>query len=320
MELQLKNRLKGKKSMKILFFSIIFLLFIFVILFIYHTILSYSSNSNYPPVGKFVDVGNYQLHMYAIGKKTDLPTILLESGSGTPSSVSDWKEIQPDLAKITRVISYDRAGYGWSDQAHNDRTSEQIVKDLHKMLEISGERGPYILVGHSFGGFNMQLFAHRYPDEVAGIVLLDTSLIGKSPKVSDSALLFHGSLRKLGVMRIIGELGILPVPEAVMSDARSKAFLYRQFYNEDQRSEIKFMTTTDENQLKIVQKEGLGNIPMIILSSRAEEKEHKDWQKSQDTLLQLSTNSKRKIVENSSHYIQHDQPKIVIESILDILR
>ncbi|MCR2822299.1 alpha/beta fold hydrolase [Lederbergia panacisoli] len=252
-------------------------------------------------------------------KQTNLPTILLESGSGTPSSVSDWRYVQPELAKITRVISYDRAGYGWSGNAHNDRTSEQIIKDLHKLLEVSGENGPFILVGHSFGGFNMQLFAHRYPKKVAGLVLLDSSLVGKSPEISDSALLLQQSLRKLGIMRLMGELGVLPVPEAVMSDKRSKEFLYRNFYNKDQKSELKFITTTDENLLSIVQKEGLGDIPTIILSSRAEEKEHKDWQTSQDALLQLSTNSQRKIVEHSSHYIHHDQPKVVIDSIIDVL-
>lgn len=83
---------------------------------------------------------------------------------------------------------------------------------------------------------------------------------------------------------------------------------------------MRFLATTDEKQLEIVQKEGLGDIPITILSSRAEEKEHKDWQTSQDAPLQLSTNSQRKIVEHSSHYIHHDQPQIVIESILDILK
>ncbi|MFS0576965.1 alpha/beta hydrolase [Sporosarcina sp. 179-K 3D1 HS] len=194
-----------------------------------------------------------------------------------------------------------------------------MVKDLHKMLEVSGEKGPFILVGHSFGGFNTQLFAHRFSDEVAGIVLVDSSLVDKCPEVSDSTLLIQVALRKLGAMRLLGELGMLPVPESVLLDGRSKEFLYRRFYNKDQQSELKFMATVDEQHLKTVQKEGLGKLPMIILSSRAEEKEHKDWQTEQDALLQLSPNSKRIIVEDAGHYIHHDQPKIVIDSILDIL-
>ncbi|VEF49119.1 alpha/beta hydrolase fold protein [Bacillus freudenreichii] len=318
MEAQLENRSKRKKGLKALILTTIILIFTFASTFIYQSFLSNSSFSKYPPVGELIDIGDYQLHMYATGKKTDLPTIILESGSGTPSSVSDWRYIQPELAKSTRVITYDRAGYGWSDQAHNDRTSDQIINDLHKMLEVSNEKGPFILVGHSFGGFNMQLFAHRYPNQVAGMVLLDSSLIGKSPEVTDSALFFQESLRELGVMRLMGNLGILPVPEAAMSDERSKEFLYRSFYNEDQKSEIKFMTTTDEKQLKLVHEAGFGDLPLMILSSRAEEKEHKDWQTSQDALLQLSTNSQRHIVEHSSHYIHHDQPTVVIDSILKI--
>lgn len=318
MELQVKNKSKRSKIKKFLSFSFIFFILFLGSIFVYNSSLSSISYSKYPPVGDMVDIGDYSLHMYAAGQKTNLPTIILESGSGTPSSVSDWRYIQPELAKMTRVITYDRAGYGWSDGANNDRTSEQIVKDLHKMLEVSGEKGPFILVGHSFGGYNMQLFAYHYAEQTAGLVLLDSSLLGKSPKLTDSTLFFQGALRKLGVMRLMGGLGILPVPEAVLSDDRSKAFLYRNFYNEDQQSEMRFLSTTDEKQLEIVQKEGLGDIPITILSSRAEEKEHKDWQTAQDALLQLSTNSQRKIVEHSSHYIHHDQPQIVIESILDI--
>ncbi|WP_161946616.1 alpha/beta fold hydrolase [Ureibacillus xyleni] len=284
-------------------------------IFLYHSISSYE---RLPFVGEMIDIGDYQLHMYATGNKSTLPTIVLESGSGTPSSFSDWQYIQPELSKITRVISYDRAGYGWSEGANNDRTAEQIVQDLHKMLEVSGEKGPYILVGHSFGGFTMQLFAHDYPKEVVGIVLLDSSIIDKGPKVTDSSVFIQGTLRKVGVMRILGEIGALPVPEAVMTSEISREFLYRNFYNADQQSELKLMETTEE-QLIPVHNQGLGTIPISILSSRAEEKEHKDWQALQDNLLQLSTNSNRLIVENSSHYIHHDQPEIVIDSILDML-
>ncbi|MFD1707912.1 alpha/beta fold hydrolase [Siminovitchia sediminis] len=109
MELEFKS--KRKKSLQALSAAAILFLLVFAGIFIYHAILS-SSSSTYGPVGKLVDVGDYQLHMYATGKQTDLPTILLESGSGTPSSVSDWRYVQPELAKVTRVISYDRAGYG----------------------------------------------------------------------------------------------------------------------------------------------------------------------------------------------------------------
>lgn len=320
MELQQARSIpRTKRRIRAFALAAILFAFFFASLIGYQTYKSSLSYSAYPPVGQLVDIGDYQLHMYAAGEKTSLPTILLESGSGTPSSVSDWRYIQPELAKMTRVITYDRAGYGWSDQARNDRTSEQIVKDLHKMLEVSGEKGPFILVGHSFGGFTMQLFAHTYPDEVKGMVLLDSSIIGKNPEMSNSALFFQGALREIGVMRLMGALNILPVPEAVLSDNRSKEFLYRSFFNEDQKSELKFMATTDEDELRKVQKEGFGDIPLAIISSRAEEKEHKDWQASQDALKALSSNSKRMIVENSSHYIHHDQPEIVIESIADIL-
>jgi pimeloyl-ACP methyl ester carboxylesterase len=309
----------NQKKYRITGLTVIIIFVAFASIFSYHVYTTHISLVKYPPAGELVKVGDYRLHMYSAGEKRDLPTVILESGSGTPSSYSDWRYIQPELAKITRVISYDRAGYGWSDSASNERTSEQIVEDLQNMLEVSGESGPYILVGHSFGGFNMQLFAHRYPNQVAGLVLLDSSLIGKTPRVSDTGLLLQASLRKVGLMRVMGQLGMLPVPEAVISDGRSEQFLYQHFYNKDQRSELKHMSTTDEQRLKTVQKEGLGDLPIQILSSRAEEKEYKDWQASQDSLLKLSSASKRIIVEDSGHYIHHDQPEMVIKTIVDII-
>ena len=190
-------------------------------------------NEAYPPVGAFIDVGEYQLHYYATGENKGLPTIILESGSGTPSSYSDWRYIQPELAKLTRVISYDRGGYGWSEDANNVRSAKQLVTDLQKMLTNLQEDGPYILVGHSFGGLIVQLFALQNISEVSGVVLLDSSIANIGPDVTASQLSFTKFLRQSGVMRIAGEMGVLPLPKAVVSNELSEQFLYKRFYNRD---------------------------------------------------------------------------------------
>src|SRR5437763_9389381 len=137
----------------------------------YQALASAVDASHYPPPGKLVDIGGYRLHINCTG--TGSPTVILDAGLGGTSL--DWSKVQPAVAHFTRVCSYDRAGYGWSDTGPGPRTSQQIVKELHLLLVHAQINGPYVLVGHSVGGLNMRLYAYRYPQEVAGMVLLDST-------------------------------------------------------------------------------------------------------------------------------------------------
>ena len=121
--------------------------------------------------GRLVDIGGHRLHIHCTGEGT--PTIIFDSGVGGFSL--EWSRIQSALAQRTRVCSYDRAGYGWSDPGPLPRTSERITRELHTLLLRAGVAGPYIIAGHSFGGYNAQLFASNYPNETAGLVLIDAS-------------------------------------------------------------------------------------------------------------------------------------------------
>jgi pimeloyl-ACP methyl ester carboxylesterase len=123
----------------------------------------------YPPIGKLVDIGTHRLHVVESGKGS--PTIVLEAG--LMSTVLSWTELQRDLSPSFRVVSYDRAGLGWSELGPMPRTADRIVDELHAMLERAGIPPPYLLVGHSFGGLTMPLFASRFPEEVVGMVLVD---------------------------------------------------------------------------------------------------------------------------------------------------
>ncbi len=123
----------------------------------------------YPPPGRLVDLGSHRLHLLELGRGS--PTILLEAG--LMSTVLSWTDLQRCLAGSFRVVSYDRAGLGWSDLGPMPRTADRIVDELHTLLERAGIPPPYVLVGHSFGGLTMPLFAARFPDEVAGMVLVD---------------------------------------------------------------------------------------------------------------------------------------------------
>jgi pimeloyl-ACP methyl ester carboxylesterase len=116
-----------------------------------------------------VDVGGYQLHINCVGAGS--PTVVLESAF--PGTSADWGWVQPNVAAVSRVCTYDRAGMGWSDAVSEPRDARRIAADLHMLLERAHIPGPYLLVGHSFGGLLVRQYAAQYPAEVAGMVLVD---------------------------------------------------------------------------------------------------------------------------------------------------
>src|SRR5215211_3657857 len=128
----------------------------------------------YSPPGQMIDVGGYRMHLYCTGVNQDgSSTVILETGLGSTSST--WARVQPEVAKATRVCSYDRAGMGWSDPGLPPRDAKHIAQELHTLLHNSGIAGPYVLVGWSYGGLYVREFAGQYGDEVSGLVLLDSS-------------------------------------------------------------------------------------------------------------------------------------------------
>jgi len=118
--------------------------------------------AKYPAPGKLVDVGGYRLHLNCQGQGG--PTVVMESGNGNFSL--NWGRVPREVAKFTRVCTYDRAGLGWSDRSPQPRTAHNLVADLHTLLARSGVEPPYVLVGHSLGGMLMRLYAHEHPDQV----------------------------------------------------------------------------------------------------------------------------------------------------------
>src|SRR5688572_18774101 len=129
-----------------------------------------TADTNSPMPGRLVDVGGHKLHINCTG--TGSPTVVLEPGLGEPSTAMAW--IAPDVAATTRVCVYDRAGRGWSESAGSPKDGVQVATDLHTLLDRAGEQGPYVLAGHSAGGLYVLNFAQLYPDQVAGVALLDS--------------------------------------------------------------------------------------------------------------------------------------------------
>ena len=150
-----------------------------------HAIADIAGSS--PAPGLMVRVGDHRLHLYCSGRGE--PTVILDSGLGGNSL--DWVSVQPGVAEYTRVCTYDRAGYGWSELGPLPRTSKRIAEELHTLLERAGVAGPYVLVGHSFGGYNVRLFASHYPEKTAGVILLDSAHEDQFMHFSKSGITRH---------------------------------------------------------------------------------------------------------------------------------
>jgi hypothetical protein len=195
----------------------------------YETVREAADASAYPVPGRLIDVGGHRLRLSCTGSGS--PTLVLEPGAGDFSSVMAW--ISPAVAAETRVCVYDRAGRGWSGPADAPQDGTQIASDLHTLLQRGNVPGPYVLAGHSFGGLYVQIFAARYPDEVAGMVLVDSTNraseaepgrasaygVGSYDLMGRVAALGSASAR-LGLARLVGQFGYDTLPPRARDEVR----------------------------------------------------------------------------------------------------
>ena len=279
---------------------------------IYESVAEAADAKTYPPPGQLADVGDHRLHINCTG--TGSPTVVIVSGLGDWST--SWGVVQPEVAKTTRVCTYDRAGLGWSDASSLPSDAAQFAKELHTLLQKANVPGPYVLVGHSLGGFIVRIFAHDYASEVAGVVLVDSM----NPKQVTGALsnrlaLFsslEAGLARVGVGRLLLKLGILPsVPPG--EEAYYPLFVRPQ----------SFQTTANEyrglpdSAAQAAAVTSFGHLPLIVLTAKLND--NPGWPEWQTELLELSSNSQQLFAENSGHVIQDDEPDAAIDAILKMV-
>src|SRR5918911_73343 len=270
----------------------------------------------YPAPGQMVDVGGYHLHINCTG--TGSPTVVIESGWGDMSAAWGW--VQPEVAKTTRVCTYDRAGMGWSEASPAPRVAREYVKELHTLLANAHETGPYVLVGHSMGGFTVLVYAHDYPADVSGLVLVDSQDLPASdgaapvpaPKPSENSV--TTLLARIGLMRLLAApLGAVEnLPEGVKQAYTAFAVAPRgvqAFANEgmgisEGGAQARAVTT-------------LGALPLIVLS-RGKDQDARHTA-AQAGLLQLSTDSQRLFAAQSGHPIMIEQPEAAVAAIVKMV-
>ncbi len=269
--------------------------------------------------GKLVDVGGYRLHIYCEGK--GLPAIIFDSGTGGFSL--EWARVQKVLSRRTRVCSYDRAGYGWSDMGPLPRTSERITGELHTLLVRADETGPYILAGHSFGGYNAQLFARNYPEETAGLVLIDSShpeQIDRMPskKSATPARSMPGARSYIVTKHIMHPN--FPDEMALIASRIMNSWHHTSTWREE-------MMVFPMSAKQVLASRPMPAVPVVVLTrgrriwpnnAYGDEME-RVWMELQDELSQLSDNSVHLIAERSGHSIHLDQPGIVITAMQTML-
>ena len=247
-----------------------------------------------------VDVGGRRLHVNCSGVSAGGPTVVLESGFGNSSEV--WNRVQPEVAKFARVCSYDRAGLGASDPAPTPRTVVAITEDLHALLRNADVPGPYVLVGHSLGGILARLYASYYPNEVAGMVFVDSA---HEDEVDRGLKLIPPDTLKAMLKAARPEDLVVTSPNETIDHCSLRALMDALDWHAD--------------------------IPLVVLTQglpyRAEDYSNPSLApryyqlhlEMQRDLVSRSPRGRQVLAEKSGHFIHQDQPELVVKAIREVV-
>jgi pimeloyl-ACP methyl ester carboxylesterase len=267
----------------------------------------------YPPKGRLVDLGGYRLHVYCEGKG---PTVILEYGH--QGSYTDWHRVQSQLAEFARVCVYDRGGYGWSDPSPRSRVPSVMAEELHTLLHSAGVVPPYILVGHSFGGLNALMFARKFPNDVAGIVLVDVSL----PEKMSLGRWQHAA--RIRVMQMAVAFGLARwrgwCGENAAAEIRGlkQAITCRSGLYETYRREWASFPQSAEEIRSIT---SIGSIPLMVITRDphiGNSIREAEWNRLQRERVQLSSSSEFQIADGSGHDVPMDRPDVIVAAVRKI--
>jgi pimeloyl-ACP methyl ester carboxylesterase len=259
------------------------------------------------PVDELVDIGTHSLHITCQG--VGGPTIVIDTGAG--DTFARWMPLMDSLSENNRVCAYDRAGYGQSDHGPMPRTSRVAVEELHLLLINTGESAPFLLLGHSLGALNMQVYAVTYPDDIVGMVLLDPPpfgwLVGEN----------YPDLREL-FKREVGSL-IRQATKVVASG------------NPEDQNLAKFLSAVASEQEQMFVEsaqqvsgiDSFGQLPLVVVGAtqadprfgESSESFRQYWNYESQKIVQKSENGRFVIAEGSTHQIHLDSPNLVLQEI-----
>jgi pimeloyl-ACP methyl ester carboxylesterase len=278
------------------------------------------------------------MHLYCSGEGDR--TVLLDPGLG------DWslnlRPLQEELAGTTRVCTYDRAGYGWSEPGPGPRTGERIVRELEALLEAAEEPGPYVLAGHSFGGLTMLMFAEAHPEKVTGVVLIDSSHPRRDQAVAAVPALVAAQKADLANKEniaarveagLVGPVELVPLAPRLLPLELKYQWAALVARPQSMRSFLAENDAWAETTAQVGGQGSLGDIPLIVISAgpgiandepglalSPEDAERVDsiWRSLQEDHLSRSTNARLVVAEYSGHYIYATEPDLVVDAIRDL--
>jgi pimeloyl-ACP methyl ester carboxylesterase len=294
-----------------------------------------------PAPGRLIAVGDRRLHLNCQGPVViGQPTIVLEAGLGESSLT--WAGVQPRLAAAHRVCAYDRAGYGWSDAALQLPSAAAAVADLHLLLQAAGEPPPYVLVAHSLGGLYARLFAQRYPEAVAGLVLLDPSHEEMVSQLPEDWQTYVRSAQAEGVAALqvptlLAELGIIALaPQLAQADARLPAAAQASVQALSGASARGWRALRNElaaneailAEVRAARITDLGALPLVVVRAgkaapTAQPPGLSAFAPTRDLMAELAAQSARgRLVTlgDSGHYVHYDAPvqvRDLVHALLD---
>jgi pimeloyl-ACP methyl ester carboxylesterase len=304
----------------------------------------------FPQQGKSISLGpefgDVALNLDCQGQAS--PTVVLDSGLGVPGI--GWERVQKEAAKFARVCWYDRAGYGWSDGSSVPRTSLQIAKELHALLLAAGEKGPFVLAGHSFGGYNVRVYNGQYPSEVVGMVLVDASHEDQEsrepPAMQAMMKKYEASLKNQEMLApFLIRFGVARFQQRNQSqgpgvvrygaDHRVAIWARARIFVRAVRVVASEMTLFSPESASEVRAAGnLGDKPLIVLTAgknvdasqlpaEVPKKEMDDFHAIWMNELQvkeahLSTRGKQVIVPDSDHMIPFERPDAIVEALREV--
>ena len=275
----------------------------------------------YPPPGTMVDVGGRRMHLHIAGEADGTATVVLDSGMVSFSS--NWAWVQGEVAKVARVVAYDRPGLGWSDPGPGPHDAGANTERLMRALQGAGLPGPYVLAGHSYGGLCIRAFAARFPDDVVGMVLVDASHPDQWQRFGIASRVLGWSDRVASIVARFGIFRLFDGEYKLLADglpARARAELMAFASTPRALSAAgRAAMVWDSVTRPLVDAAGpLGPMPLVVLSVTEQPRKARELTELQATLPALSTNSRHVTVQGAYHeglLSKAEHARVVVESI-----
>lgn len=302
----------------------------------YEQLARRNASQDFPPPGKLVDIGGRRIQLDCRGKGT--PIVVFESGLDVFGSLS-WAAVHDDVAKFTRACAYSRAGIMWSDPSNGPFSAENVAEDLHKTLTAAGERGPYVMVGHSLGGPYLSTFTGRDGSDVAGLVFVDAShpdqlarfraAVGKDLS-QDPQMKIGAALSWSGLVRLVTAHNPLPPGAPAGIGAASHAWLPQSLPAANAEMENIAATMIEAGKTRSFGSRPLfvlthgENFPPDALKAQGLDKKGGDrleavWRDLQSDEATWSSRTHHQIVPGTQHYIQFGKPAVVVAAVHEIV-